>query len=43
MTYIKVVYRFLNVTLYVSCKMLLYFLVYMVDGSVMVRFVPKQS
>ena len=44
MTQVENGYGLLNVAKNVSCKVVLYFfLVYMVDGSVMVTFISKQG
>ena len=44
LTQVEVGYRLLNVAQYGNCKIVLYFfLVYMVAGSLMVTFIPKQS
>ena len=45
LTQVEVGYRLLNVAQYVSCKaaLFIFFLVYMVAGSVVVTFIPKQS
>ena len=43
LTQVEVGNGLLNVALYVSCKVILYFFAYMVDGSVVVTFIPEQS